>query len=422
MLNHIRKILSILTIAGLLFVVGGASAYSVPAPKLNSISLLNESERFQKQPYPLLSRFIKDADAAPKYSTIRIATFLWDTESATNAVLRAFKRGVHVRMVIDPTQDNTYIRKLQKALGTDRSKPSFIFKPTGSGLHHSQWANIHAKVITFSKTGKDVNVSYNGSSNLNVGNIKNGSNETHRRANDAIIYRGNWKYVEAIAANKEQHDYYKSKYGHVRSGNYSIVYYPGAPDILYDRLNNFNSPKACKGVRIDGAVFQISDARKPTLRAEALLTAAKNGCDVNFVYNYKPSKILLGVDPAKHLFAVRTSGPWKGRRWIDLKNGLSSKQYIHNKELLIRKTSVVKNKTVVKTWVYGGSSNWLRMNMEQNADFITISTDKKVYDDYFYQWGKLWNHGVAPVFPVYDRSVMGADPNGDPEPEYEDAE
>ena len=59
-------------------------------------------------------------------ATIRIAAYLFDMPSTANKLIAAHNRGVKVQLLIDDGERSSELAKVRNALGTNRSKPSYV--------------------------------------------------------------------------------------------------------------------------------------------------------------------------------------------------------------------------------------------------------------------------------------------------------
>ena len=206
------------------------------------------SPRSYSEQYVDLARTIGGAiQATRKGDTIHAAYYLFDLSRTSDQLIAAHRRGVHVRLVVGrPSSPRTttalQLARLARVLGTDRRRPSYVFSPASSGLSRSPSANLHAKVITFSRAGKQRHISFVGSGNLNYNNTVRAWNETQTVVGDRKIYRALTRYVEAIARGEARPHYYRK----VRSRGLTLHLFPGAPDIIGRALKQAKPGPRCE--------------------------------------------------------------------------------------------------------------------------------------------------------------------------------
>jgi hypothetical protein len=124
--------------------------------------------------------------ATPKGSTIRIAAYSNDRKDVTDALIAAHKRGVRVQVLLNGNWTSDQTRRLQKRLGGNVSKNSFlrICKYSCRG----KAGNLHTKVYLFNRAGKAKNVVMFGSLNLTGYGAKTQWNDLHTETNRKALH------------------------------------------------------------------------------------------------------------------------------------------------------------------------------------------------------------------------------------------
>lgn len=358
-------------------------ALTTPAQGAITIgTILNLPEAYSKDAYALVKQTVVMVDAMPPGSKFRHMGFLWDSPELTSALIRAHRRGVGVRVILSRGARRGEAERLAAVVGHDRSQRSFVYYPTASAFSSDIRYSVHVKLTQFSQTGKRTHVSLTGSANFALTNTLGSSNSTEVYQ-DTKLYHGLRKYFNAAAADKTQSGYRK-----IKSGGITLYTFPGAPDVVGRALRSIRS---CKGVRIDVAMFQFVDSQ--IRKAQRLWALASKGCDVNVIWNYAPTKILIGTEVGRELLKTKD-----GKRIIEVKNGrLAGRIYVHNKQIAI--------KTPKGTAVYGGSKNW---NSKRNSDLISVNRSPTVYRQYQAQFDNLWTIAVPASLPVYDPVIAAA--------------
>jgi hypothetical protein len=176
---------------------------------------------------------------------------------------------------------------------------------------------------------------------------------------------------------------------------------PGQPQTVYSALGKIRS---CRGVRIDIAQFQWSDATSQVKLARRVWGLASRGCKVRVAINYSPTRVLIGTRTAAALLKKKS-----GRQIVQMRNvRIPDKIYIHNKETLI--------KTPTRTRVYGGSRNF---NGNRNADILTSNTAGSVWTAYAAQFEKIWAIGTPFTTVPHYTGIAAQTGSG---PEWDEAE
>ncbi len=103
--------------------------------------------------YALIRRIDARIDRAERGAVVRVAAFSFAMRSTSRAMLRAHRRGVQVRMVVDRRSVRWgSVRRLRHALGTDTEHRSFVRVCRESCRGDS--GNQHAKFVTISGAGR----------------------------------------------------------------------------------------------------------------------------------------------------------------------------------------------------------------------------------------------------------------------------
>jgi hypothetical protein len=328
------------------------------------------------------------APRAGFHPVIRHAAYLFDLDSVTDSLVVAHRRGVNVQVIISKWANSQEISRLANELGRDKTKPSFLYRPAEGGLSDNVHANMHAKLWTFSHSGSKTNYSGAGSGNMNKGNTLGSTNEWQFYDADPI-YKGFVSYFNAIKTDRSNSHYYRT----VSSGAVKIHFYPGAPDIIGARLNKISASK-CRKTRIDIDVFQWTDTEDA--RARRLWYLASKGCDVNVIWNYQTSRVLIGAKIGRILMAKKN-----GKRIIEIRNARRTGTYDHDKRMLVNYDGTKK--------VYAGSANWKKGSRVFNADILTENSSDFVYDTSLAHWRAVWYDSLPATLPVYGPGIASAD-------------
>jgi len=312
-----------------------------------------------------------------------------------DAIIRAHRRGVHIHIVLDVAAGTGgQPARLKTELGSDRSQPSYLYRPLGSGLSHDTRANLHAKMLQFSATGDRKLVTGIGSGNLSESNTVRSWNEWQFYTSPTI-YSSLRKYFDAIAADQPNPTYYRS----VTAGAVALYLYPGGPDLTYRALGSLT----CKrGVTVDVGMFQWSDAGTQVKKAQRLWACAAKGARVRVAVNYTSSRPLIGTRAAQALLK-----PKNGRPVLQLRNVRKiDVGYTHLKSMIIKDAKG-------HTQVWAGSANWID-NRAFNTDVVSRNTSSTVYKAYAKRYAAMWATGVPLTTPpVYDLRAASVDPHAE---------
>jgi phosphatidylserine/phosphatidylglycerophosphate/cardiolipin synthase-like enzyme len=134
-----------------LLLAATAAAPSTPAEESPGHPVFNDPLGTHRQQYALISSVNRRIDHTPGGATIRLAAFSFAMPSTSRALLRAHRRGVVVKMVVDQRSARWgSVQRLRSVLGSDVSHRSFVRVCHAScrGTAGKQ----HAKFVTISRT------------------------------------------------------------------------------------------------------------------------------------------------------------------------------------------------------------------------------------------------------------------------------
>jgi hypothetical protein len=377
-------------VKGRLVAVAGAVAVllgtTVPAPAAtvppNAQVITNMPEAWGTvQAYRYISETADEIDAMQPGSTFRYAGYLFDAPEVTDALIRAWKRGVNVRVALDAHVGSTDWADLDASLGHDRSKGSFVYRVHGSGLSHDPRANLHVKLIQMSSTGTRSAVTKVGSQNLALTNTLGSSNETSTFDNRTIYKAGRAYFNQIVADTGRGYSYHTTTVGQVK-----IHWYPEGPDTVAAALGDIGSTSGCS-IRV--AMFQWSDSSAPLHKARQLTSLARRGCRVQVVWNYTPHRVLIGVKTGRELLSSHMIGIRNVR--------VGGTIYAHDKTTIIE--------TSRGTRVFSGSGNFID-SRGVNADAVVENTNAGIYPAYTSHFDLLYSTGVPGVQPVYGPGAL----------------
>jgi len=128
-----------------------AAAPPTPAVESAGHPVFNDPLGTHRQQYALIRSVDSRIDHTPRGATIRLAAFSFAMPSTSRALLRAHRRGVVVKMVVDQRSARWgSVQRLRSVLGTDVSRRSFVrvCHESCRGTAGKQ----HAKFVTISRT------------------------------------------------------------------------------------------------------------------------------------------------------------------------------------------------------------------------------------------------------------------------------
>lgn len=140
----------------------------------------------QRRLFRHLNRTIK---SVPRKGTIRIAVFSFADPNTSQALIKAYQRGVRVKLIFAGNNVYPPMRQVQKVLGSDATKKSYAVFCSNSC--RGTVGQMHAKYFSFSRAGKARYITMVGSNNLTKHNAK-------RQWSDLYTVTNNKTYFSAF--------------------------------------------------------------------------------------------------------------------------------------------------------------------------------------------------------------------------------
>jgi phosphatidylserine/phosphatidylglycerophosphate/cardiolipin synthase-like enzyme len=322
---------------------------------------------------------------------IRVAMYSYsDTEKGTiDALVRAAKRGVQVRLILDSdttlepgyTQYADYFTNLAR-----RYHPAFQvrFCPIGRGCigNLNPQSNNHNKFFLFSRTDGTSQVVVQSSANLNKTNAVSYWNNAVVLVNPGL-YDDYRLYFHDLWVQTASSDY-----GRVTSsGNAKVWHFPMAiGDPVAETLSRDVTCTGNTAVGLRGRTI-LRVAMKDFYRievAEALWTLADGGCLINVAYD-EPAAIEPYLSQSAAVVAALSRPLVHPGGGIQLfLAGPSTadnpqRRLIHSKYLLIEGTYAGKRNTKV---VFTGSHNFSYGSLRDNDETLLRVASTKIHDQY----------------------------------------
>jgi hypothetical protein len=329
----------------------------------------------------ILNRLIKYVNYTPTGATIYINIYRFNYEPLRMALIKAFKRGVVVEIVIDGDRDDRTNKPTIKSLRNILSRPSnvVVVKSDAAPPPHLE-AIDHEKYALFSK----VYLSQGIARNLVVAASQNFMSVGTKRANNAVvmtskmlynIFLDNWKEVEARSNSGMKHFTYS-----VKSVGDSITcfFFPRKEDGKWDgkntiieQLNKLDRSGYTKdSVRVVMAGWGKTHG---LVIAKKLTDMEKKGAKVEVI-----TKDGINSSVQRELHKMESQGGY-------LKIVNSSTEGLHSKTMLIKGILDEKMQRIVLT----GSYNYTKHALEFNNEFIIKLKNSVLFKDYWYNFNEL---------------------------------
>ncbi len=360
-------------------------------------AIFNKPRGTKAEQLVIMNLLVRSTRSAPPGSTIRIAVYSFTYTPLASALMKAFRRGVIVKIIIDDhavprTVENLRLRKELNAVSTDGSWVSTC----KFGCMSAKPSLMHAKLYQFSQSGTAKNVTMISSANPAFGSAISSWNNNYTMIGDVPTYQSNMKYFDDMAKDQTNTNYYRATTsGLVRTYFFPRVGTTSKSDNIYTALNSVKCRGASRGYgnAKRRTIIRISSWEWTSLRAniaKKLAVLAGQGCDIQVIYSRDRVQA-----PIPAILLKRKIPTYDSR--VDLNGDLAPDLYAHSKYLLINGHLGADTHAKI---VYTGSANFTRNSLrESNEIMIRIDRDD-IYNQYVANFNEIRNGWTTRVTKV----------------------
>jgi hypothetical protein len=314
----------------------------------------------------IFRKILRSVNSAPHGSRLLFFTWNFLTREGTDALLRAQKRGVTVRLIMDDKNNTELVnqpyRRLKNGLrkGNEgiEKKALRSWARTCIGSCRGGTGSAHAKFFLFSQAGKSRYVTMQGSANLTLASTNNQWNDIYTTVRDKAVY--DWyvsRFQEAAADKKLKRPYASERFGGMR-----LMMFPLAgklkngkkpKDPVMELLNQVTCRRAANTANHRTTIRIAPDVIRKE-RGMRLATKVRklwdSGCNIRIGYT------VMGVEVGKMLRAQTGRGPVPMKHLVqDFDGDGEFDNYFHLKAMSIVGNVGGKRDGYV---VLNGSANW----------------------------------------------------------------
>jgi hypothetical protein len=348
-------------------------------------------------------------------SSIRIGVYSFDRMPVANALVAAYRRGVHVQMLLNDHQDTHAMKVIRAAIGTNRYAKSFIYKCKESCRGTAnQYNNLHSKFYLFTKAGKSKDVIAVGSANMMLNAAAHQWNDLYFMSGQTVLFK---QYTNLFTDMK--HDYSKRQPARLFCGRpvdgvpcddstdpYTTWAFPklSGPknDLVLDMLNKIQclTPDGNGGQTVTHLALSMHTMRgkRGDYLAAAIRQKFAEGCDFRVDYGLigYHTKQIIGAATARGRIPLRSTGlDYHPDDDFDLnhdgEDDVILDYYSHQKYFVIQGTYNGKPGTNL---VLTGSSNWASLSTANDEIWQTIQgadVAQRYLDNFNFEWNSSRN-------------------------------
>ncbi len=345
----------------------------------------------------------------PRGEKIVISAYSLDRQVFADELIRAYKRGVKVQVLLnDHLVPNAQVR-IQRVLGHKTTKSSFLKRcDSGCRADKNEYNNLHSKFYLFSRTGRNRNVVMLGSQNMTLNAVRWQWNDLWTTVGKKQLYD---QFVTLFNDMRPDWDHRRATYSFCEDGltcpagdqqKYFNTVFPRyttpSTDIIIDILNNVQC------VYVDAAGVQkrtLLRLSMHTMRgnrgnyiADKLRELYAAGCNLRVNYG------LMGYYTKRHIGAPTPRGrvPLRSTGFNLVDDPVSTtpddeeevpeniERYTHQKYFVLRGSY---RGNIDSSIVWTGSTNWSSLGTPQD-EILFAMHGKGLVRDYLANFDLMW--------------------------------
>lgn len=329
-----------------------SAVYSVPSGPIFNNPFGTFAEKYRG-----LNHIVAAINHARRGGTIRVATWALNHQASTDALVKAHRRGVNVRVIVRKSGAHTaQVKRLTRVLGRDLRRRSYMRFCNSS----CRWNNgaMHSKFVTITQSGQSRNVVIVSSGNIYTGTAERGFNDVYTVVGRPRLFDTFTAVFEQMVRDRAvKHPYVVADAANVRVHFFPRPGTSRSTDTVYQELEKVRCFGATGGAGQDGrtvihvSMYNWTDKRGELL-AKKLWELDDRGCVVKAMFGPRSYEVFQALKkPTRNggieLYDSRLNTNYDG----------AANKYVHTKYMLINGFHAGDS----SSWtVWTGSHNWTR--------------------------------------------------------------
>ncbi len=305
-------------------------------------------------------KVMRSINSSPRGSEIYFFTWNFLTSGGTDALLRAQRRGVQVKLLMDDRNvteiDNPPFYRLKRGLregNKNRRKDRHSWARLCHGSCRGATGSAHSKFFMFSHAGKAKNVVIQGSANFTLASTNNQWNDVYTHVNNDAVWRFAYRTFREAARDEPA----KPVFVRLDRPSFSLFMYPIAGKNSVDPVARLLGKVKCRGATNTASGRTVIRIAPDVIRHDRGMWLARkvrglwnDGCDIKIGYT------VVGVKIGRMLRSGAGRGPVPMKHLVqDFDGDGEFDNYFHLKAMSIRGNV---NGDRSNTVVLNGSANW----------------------------------------------------------------
>jgi hypothetical protein len=307
----------------------------------------------------------------PRGATIRIVAYSFALFEVADPLIAADRRGVHVQVIVDGRHSHEFeaTKALERALGTDRHRDSFIVLTDRSA--RGTVSHSHQKSWSFSRTGRSRHVVMVGATNLSVLGTTDQYSDMYAFVDRPDVWRAFSTIFRAQARDRPVPDPAVT----ARLGRDTAYFDPGfsmTHDPIADAISGLPADPSTH-IRI--VMYAWHPPRGQHL-VDLLLAKLRGGASVDIVrgpFVHQPLDALVAAGAKVH------------------RGVFADGEHVHDKLMIVEDVRDGRTEHFVTT----GSDNWGNVSFLRDDVDVKIGLDDREYQAYVDFFDRLVHRGAA---------------------------
>ena len=289
----------------------------------------------------IFRKVMRSVNSSPRGSDIKIFTWNFLTSEGKDALLRAQRRGVRVRLLMDDSNSNAFVpnppfRRLRAGLRNgNRDFPArrHSWARTCEKTCRGGGGSAHSKFFMFSEVGRAKRVVIQGSANFTIASTTNQWNDIYTHVGNRKVWDFTSRIFREAARDRRARDPYATK----DFGKFRLLMFPNtghnSPDPVMQMLKRVrchgatNTKSGRTRIRIVPDVIRHARGMRLGRKVRRLWN---NGCDVRIGYT------VVGIDVGRMLRDGSGRGPVPMKHLVQDHDGDGEfDNYFHMKSMTI---------------------------------------------------------------------------------------
>ncbi len=344
----------------------------------------------------IFKRVMRSINSTPRGEDIDIFSWNFMTSAGKDALLRAQRRGVRVRLIMDDRNvqqvANPPFRALRSGLkryNRNHPRKRNSWARLCQGTCRSGGGSAHTKVFLFSDVGRTKRVVMQGSANFTEASTNNQWNDIYTHTRNREVWKFYTRIFNQAAKDRKVHPPYRDK----NFGKFRLIAYPIRGKRSVDPVMQMLNRTSCRGATNTGSGRTKIQIAPDVIRqkrgmniARKLRTMWNNGCNIRIGYT------VVGIDVGRYLRQRSGRGPVPMKHLVQDNNCDGEfDRYFHLKSMTIRGNY---NGDRSGLALLNGSANWsgLAKISDENVGVYRSSGRVRRYEKHLDYWYKNFPH------------------------------